>query len=53
LNKAVQIDPKALAPSSSKSSSSTAATPAAAELPADASEVLKRLMQKREKQLKQ
>lgn len=53
LNKAAQADPKAMAPGAADTiNASRTAEAAAGEIPADASDVLKRLMKKREKQLK-
>jgi hypothetical protein len=53
LNKAAQADPKAMDPNAANTINATrTGDPGGAEIPADASEVLKRLMKKREKQLK-
>lgn len=53
MNKAAQADPKAMAPGAANTiNASRTGEASSAELPADASEVLKRLMKKREKQLK-
>ena len=51
LNQAVQLDPRALTATAAGSAKPPEAA-SAEEIPADASEVLKRLMKKREKQLK-
>jgi hypothetical protein len=53
MNKAAQADPKAMAPGAASTINAARGTETASgDVPADASEVLKRLMKKREKQLK-
>jgi hypothetical protein len=53
MNRAAQADPKAMDPGAANTiNASRTGEAAAGEIPADASEVLKRLMKKREKQLK-